>query len=88
MTEHTHRAKYLNHLLIGCVLIFAFNSLVFFTIFLVEKIGSWYLLAGISGLLLCAGVYFMASAIGHKIKSDLNRRARQREVQQHFTNDQ
>jgi len=26
--------------------------------------------------------------IGHKLKSDFNRRARQREVKKHFTNDQ
>lgn len=88
MAEHSHRAKFLNHLWIGCVLIGAFTLLLFFTIFQVQKIGSWYLLAGISGLLLGGGIYFMASAIGHKIKSDFNRRARQREVQQHFTNDQ
>jgi hypothetical protein len=46
------------------------------------------LLAGVSGLLLFGGVYFIASAIGHKLKSDFNRRNRQREVKNHFTNDQ
>ena len=88
MSEQSHRAKYFNHLILGFCLIIAFTLLTYFTIFVVQKIGTWYFLAGVSGLLLFGGVYFIASAIGHKIKSDFNRRARQREIKQHFTNDQ
>lgn len=88
MSEQSHRDKYFNQLVLGFILIFAFCMLTFFTIFVVQKIGTWYFLAGVAGLLLFGGVYFIASAIGHKIKSDFNRRARQREIKEHFTNDQ
>jgi len=88
MSERSHRAKYFNHLILGFILIFGSTLLTYFTIFVVQKVGTWYLLAGVSGLLLFGGVYFIASAIGHKLKSDFNRRNRQREVKNHFTNDQ
>lgn len=84
MSEQSHRAKYFNHLILGLLLIFGFSMLTFFTIFVVQKIGTWYMLAAVAAVQLFGGVYFIASAIGHKIKSDFNRRARQREVKQHF----
>ena len=88
MAEQSHRVKYINQLVLGFILITSFTLLTYFTIFLVQKIGTWYLLAGVSGLLLFGGVYFIASAMGHKLKSDFNRRARHREVKEHTTNDQ
>ena len=70
MSEQSHRAKYFNHLILGFILILSFSLLTYFSIFEVQKIGTWYLLAGVSGLFLYGGVYFIASAIGHKLKSD------------------
>lgn len=87
MSERAHQTKFFNHLVLGFLLIIGFSLFTYFTIFVVQKIGTWYLLAGVAGLLLFGGIYFVAAAIGHKVKADFTRRARQREVKTHFTND-
>lgn len=87
MAEHPHRTKYEIQLILGFILLFAFTVMTYFTIFVVQKIGTWYFLAGVAGLLLCGAAYFISSATVHKVKSDLNKKSRRKEVRETFTDD-
>lgn len=87
MSDHPHRRKYELQLILSFILLLGFTGICFFTIFMVEKVGTWYFLAGVAGIMLCGAAYFLSSATTHKIKSDISRKARQREVHKHFTHD-
>ena len=87
MSEHPHRVKYEWQLLLSFLLLLGFTAITYFTIFVVQKIGSWYFLAAVAGIMLCGAAYFLSSATVHKIKSDINRKARQKEVHKNFTHD-
>ncbi|MFM7672614.1 MAG: hypothetical protein ACKO6Q_08500 [Bacteroidota bacterium] len=87
MSEHPHRTKYELQLILAFLLLLGFIGITYFTIFVVQKIGTWYFLAAVAGIMLCGAAYFLSSATTHKIKSDINRKARQREVHKHFTHD-
>ena len=87
MSEHSHRAKFYYQLILASFLLFGFAAVVFFFDANSEKIGAWWMMAGVAGTLLCGGVFFMASAIGHKIKSDFNRRAKQHDAKHHAHNE-
>ncbi len=87
MAEHPHRSKYEVQLILSFILLLGFTGICFFSIFLVEKVGTWYFLAAVAGVMLCGAAYFLSSATVHKIKSDINRKSRQREVHKHFTQD-
>jgi hypothetical protein len=87
MSDHPHRSKYELQLILGFLLLFAFTALVFFSIFEVQRIGTWYFMAAVGGGLLCGAAYFISSATVHKVKSDLSRKNRRKEIQENFTND-
>lgn len=76
----SHSEKYLVKLLIGFGSVISSVFVTYYAIFEngAEK-GNWYFWAIVAAFLLCGGMYFSLSAIVHKIKSDFNRRARQRE---------
>jgi hypothetical protein len=44
-------------------------------------------MAAVAGVLLCGAAYFISSATVHKVKSDLSRKNRRKEIQENFTND-
>jgi hypothetical protein len=83
--SESHSEKYLVKLLIGFGSIISSVFVTYYAIFEsgAEK-GDWYFWAIVAAFLLCGGIYFSLSAFVHKIKSDFNRRAKQRE--QHKTN--
>lgn len=85
MSSDSHSEKYLVKLLVGFGALISSVVLTYFAFFEsgAEK-GDWYFWAIVTAFLLCSGVYFCLSAFVHKIKSDFNRRAKQRE--QHKTN--
>ncbi len=87
MSDHPHRSKYELQLILGFLLLFAFTALVFFSIFEVQRIGTWYFMAAVGGGILCGAAYFISSATVHKVKSDLSRKNRRKEIQENFTND-
>ncbi|MFM7672789.1 MAG: hypothetical protein ACKO6Q_09390 [Bacteroidota bacterium] len=87
MAERSHRDSYLVQLMVGFMLIGAFVAFLFFCLFEVQKIGPWYVLAGVAAFLLCAAAYFISSATVHKVKSDISRKSRRKEIQETFTND-
>jgi len=87
MSDHPHRSKYELQLILGFLLLIAFTALVFFSIFEVQRIGTWYFMAAVAGGILCGAAYFISSATVHKVKSDLSRKNRRKEIQENFTND-
>jgi hypothetical protein len=87
MSDHPHRSKYELQLILGFLLLFAFTALLFFSIFEVQRIGTWYFMAAVGGGLLCGAAYFISSATVHKVKSDLSRKNRRKEIRENFTND-
>lgn len=76
----SHSEKYFSKLLIGFASIISSVGVTFYAIFEsgAEK-GDWYFWAIVAAFLLCSGIYFSLSAFVHKIKSDLSRRAKQRQ---------
>lgn len=85
--SNSHSEKYFAQLLIGIVSLIAFVLIIFYTFFELKSTKSWYFWAAISAFLLVTGVYFCMSAIVHKVKSDFNRRAKQREQHKTFMAD-
>jgi hypothetical protein len=88
MADSPHRAKYERQLILGFVLLLAFTGMTFFTIFEVQRIGTWYFLAGVAGILLCGAAYFISSATVHKVKSDISKKVRKKEMHETFMQDQ
>ena len=88
MSDRSHRNKYELQLILGFLLLSGFTALIFFSIFEVQRIGTWYFLAAVGALMICGAAYFISSASVHKMKSDLNRKSRRKEIQETFTNDQ
>ncbi len=86
-SHHSHSEKYLSHILTGFAALIGFVFVLFYSIFEVKKESNWYFWAIAAAFLLCAGIYFCMSAFVHKIKSDFNRRARQREQHKTFMAD-
>lgn len=76
----SHSERYFSKLLIGFGSLICSVLSIFYCVFETntEK-GDWYFWAIVAAFLLCSGVYFSLSAFVHKIKSDFNRRAKQRE---------
>jgi hypothetical protein len=92
MSEHPHRSKYKIQLTLGFILLLAFVTLMFISLFerpLIERqlLGSWYVLAGAAWILLCGAGYFISSATVHKVKSDLSRKTRRKESKNDTTSD-
>ncbi|MBI3139298.1 MAG: hypothetical protein HYZ15_12005 [Sphingobacteriales bacterium] len=84
---NSHSEKYYSQMLIGFVSIIGFVLITFYSIFELKKDKPWYFWALVAGFLLIAGIYFCLSAFVHKIKSDFNRRAKQREQHKTFMTD-
>ena len=85
--SNSHSEKYFSNLLIGFSALLGFSLLTFYAIFEAKKDTDWYFWAVAAAFLLCGGVYFCLIAVIHKVKSDFNRRAKQREQQKTFTAD-
>lgn len=83
MSGNSHSEKYLVNLLIGFGSIITGILVLFYCMFEVERDNNtnWYFWAIVCAFLLCAGIYFCLTTFVHKIKSDFNRRAKQREAQ-------
>lgn len=86
-SHQSHSEKYLTQAIAGFISLLLFTGVTFYSIFEVKKDKSWYLWAGIAAFLLLTGVYFLMSATVHKVKSDFNRRAKQREQHKTFMAD-
>jgi hypothetical protein len=86
-SSNSHSEKYYSQVLIGFASLIAFVLVTFYAIFELKATKNWYFWAGIAGFLLIAGIYFCLSAFVHKIKSDFNRRAKQREQHKTFMAD-
>ena len=77
----SHKDKYFTKLLIGFGGILTGILVVFYAIFEVAHDSDWYLLATVSAVLLCIGIFFCLSAFVHKVKSDFSKRQKMREQQ-------
>ncbi len=85
--SNSHSEKYFTHILIGFASLIAFVFTLFYAFIELKVTKFWYFWAAAAAFLLVAGIYFCMSAFVHKVKSDFNRRARQREQQKTFTAD-
>lgn len=75
-----HRQKYISRLLIGC----GFNTVGLLAIcyisFIKSKPEEWYLWAFAAVVLINAGMLALGSAVVHKVKSDLIRKQKQKDL--------
>lgn len=85
--SNSHSEKYFTHLVLGFASLIAFVFTLFYAFIELKLSKYWYFWAGIAAFLLVAGVYFCMSAFVHKVKSDFNRRAKQREQHKTFMAD-
>jgi hypothetical protein len=85
--SNSHSEKYITHVLIGFCSLIAFVFITFYAFIELKVTKYWYFWAGAAAFLLVAGVYFCMSAFVHKVKSDFNRRAKQREQHKTFMAD-
>ncbi|HEV7781690.1 MAG TPA: hypothetical protein VGO58_10525 [Chitinophagaceae bacterium] len=77
----SHNDKYFTKLLIGFAAIIAGILVTYYAIFEVAHDSDWYVLAIISAVLLCGGIFFCLSAFVHKVKADFSRRQKTRDQQ-------
>lgn len=84
---NSHAEKYTTQILVGFASLAGFVFVTYYSIFELKKDKTWYFWAGLATFLLLAGIYFCLSAFVHKVKSDFNRRAKQREQHKTFTPD-
>ena len=73
--------KYISKLLIGCGSIIAGVMVILYASFERTKHDDWYFWGVLASLLLCGGVYSMMGAFVHKIKADMIRKQKGRELQ-------
>ncbi len=85
--SNSHTEKYFAQVLIGFASLIAFVFVTYYAFLELRPVKFWYFWAGIAAFLLVAGVYFCMSAFVHKVKSDFNRRAKQREQHKTFMAD-
>ncbi|MBE2231686.1 MAG: DUF2892 domain-containing protein [Chitinophagaceae bacterium] len=85
--SHSHSERYFTQVLIGFASLAGFVFLTYYAIFQVKKEQPWYFWAAAGAFLLLTGIYFCMSAFVHKVKSDFNRRAKQREQHRTFMAD-
>ncbi len=76
-----HEEKYISKLLIGFGAIIAGVMVILYASFERTKRDDWYFWGVLASLLLCGGVYSMLSAFVHKIKADLIRKQKGRQLQ-------
>jgi hypothetical protein len=78
----SHSEKYFAKLLIGFGAIISSVVVTFYAVFETgAQKGDWYFWAVVAAFLMCSGVYFSLTAFVHKVKSDFNKRSKQREMQ-------
>ena len=78
----SHADKFLTKLLIGFTLVIASIFVIIFACFERVKYDDWYgwgLLAAVS---MCVGLYFLLSAFVHKMKADLLRKQKAKDLQE------
>ena len=83
----THQEKYVTKLLIGFSAVTAGIFLILFACFEKTQVSDWYFWGIIASVLICTGLFFLLSAVVHKVKSDLIKRQKVREQQKTFTAD-
>jgi uncharacterized membrane protein len=77
----SHKESYFVKLLIGFSSIIGSVLLIFYSILELKPESDWYFWAIVAAFLMCTGIYFSLQAYVHKIKSEFNRRQKQREQQ-------
>lgn len=75
-----HRQKYISRLLIGCGLNTLGLLAICYISFIKSKPEEWYLWAAASVVLINAGLLALGSAVVHKVKSDLIRKQKQKDL--------
>lgn len=80
-----HYAKFISNLLKGFIFLTAGIFLTLFVVTEDEMKQKWYIWGLGIALLINIGLYFLGTAIIHKVKSDLSRKRRHREDIQEFT---
>ncbi len=87
MPPNNHREKYFAKLFSGFIAVTAGIFSIVYACFEKTKTTDWYFWAGIASILICTGLYFLTSAVVHKVKSDLIRRQKMKEQHRTFTAD-
>ena len=77
----SHSEKYLTKLLFGLGAVIAAIFAIVYAAFERTKTGDWYFWGVVASVLMCTGLYLLVSASVHKIKSELSRRQKGRELQ-------
>lgn len=77
----SHEDKYLSKLLFGFGAIIGAVMLIFFVCFERMKYDEWYWWGMLIAVLFCLGIFLIASACIHKMKSDMIRKQKIRHMQ-------
>ncbi len=85
--SNTHQEKYITKLLIGFSAVIAGIFSILYACFEKSQVSDWYFWGIIASVLICTGLFFLLTAIVHKIKADLIKRQKVREQQKTFTAD-
>ena len=78
----SHSDRFLTKVLIGFTLVTASVFVVVFACFERVKYDDWYGWGLLASFLMCVGVYFICSGFVHKIKADLLKRQKSKELQE------
>jgi len=78
----SHADRYLTKLLFGFAFISASVFVIVFACFERVKYDDWYGWGLLASVLLCFGVYLISSAFVHKMKNDLLKRQKSKEMQE------
>jgi len=87
MPPNNHREKYLAKLLLGFISVTAGVFAIMYACIVRSQVNEWYFWALIASVLICAGLYFLVSAVVHRVKADLIRRQKMKEQHRTFTAD-
>jgi uncharacterized membrane protein HdeD (DUF308 family) len=82
--SNTHQDRYITKLLLGFAFITGGILLIFYTTFERARQDDWYLWGIIASVSINLGLYFLMSAIVHKVKSDLIKRQKMRNQQKTY----
>jgi hypothetical protein len=76
-----HKQKYFTNLLLGFASVSAGIFLILYASFEKSTVTDWYFWAVIAAAVICLGLFFLLTAIVHKIKADLIKRQKARDQQ-------
>ena len=79
--SNNHQEKFITKMLIGFALITAGILLIVFIAFDRLKTEDWYFWGIVASIVINTGLYLLVSAFVHKVKSDLIKRQKLRELQ-------